>query len=357
MNLLNVNDIEANNQAESDVRGCYERGRRAVIPKAGELFELPYGDQRLIPLCDQWVFGIDDVALRIKPSDFPAKGWLFVAVAFCVIAVLFFGVESLPKGDLGYDYIAMGMTVFCGLFGIALTASVLRQPVDWPVVLNRRTGQVVQVQGKQVVAADWASLRPFVERLYNAQGAPFWKLRLLQLGEDGSVKKDVVIKALAPGPEGCASYFEYLRRYMQGEWDGVPDTLVVHGLRRSLLRQFHNDFGWIFGRERSWGNKPSWLKALTFLLMPILTFAVWPFGFFILLGSRAGWVPKFAADVESQSQDGAVPAQLIPRIHQEPLLAVAEKLLYLSTIVISSVIWTWLIFHYVGLFLVCLSQG
>jgi hypothetical protein len=354
--VLNIDDISLNAQAESDIRECYERGRRVIIPKAGELFELPYGDSRLIPQCDQWVFGIDDTTLRIKPSDFPAKGWLFVAVAFCVIGVLFFGIESLPKGNLGYDYIAMVMAAFCALFGAALAISVLRQPLDWPALLNRRTGRVVQMQGKQVVSADWVALRPFVERVYNAQGAPFWKLRLLQLGQDGTVEKDFVLKALAPGPEGCASYFEYIRRYMQGDWKGVPDTLVVSGLRRSVLRQFRNDFGWMFGKRRSWSDKPLWLKALTFMLMPILTFVIWPFGFFILLGSRAGWAPKFPGEAESQARNGVVPPELTQRIHQEPELAVAEKLLYVAIIVISTIIWAWLIFHYLGLFLASLSQ-
>jgi hypothetical protein len=331
VSALNIDDVSLSNQAEADIRKSYESGRHAVVPKAGQLFELPYGDPRLIPKCEQWVFDIDDAALRIKPSDFPAKGWLLVTVALCVIAALF--------------------------FGVALVISVCRQPLDWPVLFNRRTGKVIQMQGKQMVGADWAALRPFVERVYNAQGAPFWKLRLLQLNEAGAVEKNLVLKALAPGPEGCAAYFEYLRRYMQGQWEGIPDTLVVHGLRRSLLRQFRNDFGWMFGKKRAWAERPTWLKALTIVLMPVLTFVIWPFGFFVLLGSRAGWQPTFPADAEAQAQGGAMPPQLKSKIRQEPELAASERVLYAAIVVISTVIWAWLIFGYLGPFFTSLSQG
>lgn len=352
MTSLNIDDVVVSNEAGSEIRNSYERGRRVSIPKTGELFELPYGDSRLKPQCQQWVLGIDDTTLRIKPADFGTRGWMLLNAAMFFVGTLFalFWAVTLYRQNPSDSLIivvplSVGAAIFAGISVVSLAWSI-RQPLGWPVIFNRRTSRVVQMQGRQVVSADWSSLRPFVERVYNAQGAPFWKLRLLQVGAAGEVQKNLVMKLLAPGPEGCASYFEYLRRYMDGSWTGLPDTLLVHGMRRSLLRQFRNDFGWMFGKRRAWNERPFWLKALTFILMPVLTTIFWPVGFFVMLGSRLGWAPQFPPDVEAEAKGGKVPAELASRIHNEPALASFERLFYGGIMIFATAIWIWLGVHY-----------
>lgn len=355
MPVLNISDLSLCFEAEKEIDRDYEKARRVQIPKGGQFFELPStGDERLVPSCSQWVLSIDDVALKVKPEDFPAKGWMLLSSFLFLYGAAFVSVlairlyRSNPEDYLlGVSILGFALFIFL-LISVVSFTWLVRQPLSRPVLLNRRTGRVAQVQSRnKIVESSWSDLRPFVELIYTAQAMPIWRLHLVQTDDQNKVVKSFLLKILVPGAGGAACYFEYLRRYMSGRWAGLPDTTIVHGMRRSLLRQFRNDFGWMFGKRHSWSERPAWLKALMFLLMPLLTFAIWPFGFFILLGSRFGWMPHFSSEIDTQAEGGSVPAELVARLHDEPALALAERLLYGGIIFFATAVWAWLGFDYV----------
>lgn len=247
--------------------------------------------------------------------------------------------------------------LFFIFFAVAFLRVIVTQPFSWPTLFLRRSGKVIQVQGRDKVEAAWSDLHPFVERIYTPQGRPIWRLQLIQTDASNKVLKNINGKVMAERADDCARYYEYLHRYMLGQWEGIPDTLLVSGMRRSLLREFRNSFGWMFGKQRPWAEKPLWLKTLTIMLLPVLTFVFWPLGFFVLVGSRLGWVPKFSREDEQAASGGTLPPELAPRIHVEPPLALTEKLLYTTIIVVSTVVWGAWAYHYLGLFFHGLLSG
>jgi hypothetical protein len=351
---LNISELSLSFDAEKDIDRDYEKGHKVHIRKAGQFFELPgKGNEQLIPACSQWVLSINDVAMQVKPEDFPVRGWLLLASTILLggMATLSSLVFSAGNGALNSaDAIALTGAAICLTFAIFFLYLIFSQPVSRPVLLNRKTGKVAQMQERRrLVVADWSNLRPFVELIYTAQAMPIWRFHLIETDENNNVVNKFLLKILAPGPSGCACYYEYLLRYMKAQWNGLPDTLLVHGVRRSLLRQFRNDFAWMFGKKRSWSERPVWLKALTFVLLPVFSVVSWPFGFFILLGSRFGWIPRFPAEVEEKARGGVMPSELAPRIHEEPPLAVTERLLYSAIILLSTVVWGGLVFHFLKL--------
>lgn len=354
MAALNISELPLSVDAESGIDANYEKARQVHIKKAGQFFELPAnGNRQLIPACSQWVLSITDAALVVKPEDFPVRGWLLLASAVMLWGMTTLAILGLSGsgGQDGVDAIALVGAVVCLFFVLLFLYLITSQPVSRPVLLDRKSGKVMQMKGRRELAiADWSSLRPFVELIYTAQAMPIWRLHLIQTDEKNNVVNKFLLKILAPGPSGCACYYEYLHRYMEGQWDGIPDTLLVHGTRRTLLRQFRNDFGWMFGKKLAWGEKPLWLRVLTFVLMPVLTFVIWPFGLFILLGSRLGWVAKFPPDIQEAGGRGVLPPPLVSRIREEPQLAAIEQVLYGSIIIGATATWAWLGFHYLGLF-------
>lgn len=354
MTVLNTSDLALSFDAEELIDRSYEKGRQVHISKAGQFFELQAsGNEQLIPACSQWVLSINDVAMQVKPEDFPVRGWLLLASAVMLWGTATLAILGLSGGGSqdGVDPIAIIGAVVCLFFALLFFYLIASQPVSRPVLLNRKTGKVMQIQGKKkLVVADWSNLRPFVELIYTAQAMPIWRFHLIQTDEKNNVVSKFLLKILAPGPSGCACYYEYLHRYMKGQWDGIPDTLLVHGVRRTLLRQFRNDFGWMFGKKQAWNDRPLWLRALIFMLLPLLTVVIWPFGLFILLGSRLGWVAKFSPDIQKAVDEGVLPSPLASRIRDEPRLALSEQMLYGFIIVGATVVWGWLGFHYLGLF-------
>ncbi|MGY3041817.1 hypothetical protein ACVWWQ_003451 [Rhodanobacter sp. TND4EL1] len=361
MTLLNLTDKRLNNEAGQEIIDCYEKGRRVSLPKRGQFFELPLGgNERLVPYCDEWILKINDAIMTIRPASNSVRGWFLIIAVLCFFVSIFSWISSLPgspSNDDNWDLISLVGGGFFTLFGIAITYMVLRQPIGWPTLFSRCTGQVVQMQGRNRVEAAWSDLRPFIERTYTPQGRPIWRLQLIQTDASNKVVKNIAAKVMAERADDCARYYEYLHRYMLGQWEGIPDTLLVSGMRRSLLREFRNSFGWMFGKQRPWAEKPLWLKTLTIMLLPVLTFVFWPLGFFVLVGSRLGWVPKFSREDEQAASGGTLPPELAPRIHVEPPLALTEKLLYTTIIVVSTVVWGAWAYHYLGLFFHGLLSG
>lgn len=342
MSTLNTSDNGRDDDAGVTIAQTFEQGRRAYVRKAGQMFELPSaGDPDLIPKCHLWALGVDDTAFRTTPDDMPGRGWLLILVAFMYGAAAAFVYLSSPLIPVNKSWDPIGLS--CAIFGLVFGTMILRVVIftsdGAPTIFNRRKGYVVQMQGRDRIEAEWSKLRPFVERNYTAQGLPMYRFRLLELDAEGKVVKNINVKSLANGPADCARYYEYLKRYMAGQWEGLPDTLLKSGLRRPLLREFRSGFGWMFGRKRAWHERPLWLKALQVVLMPITTFVIWPWGFFTLLGTRLGWLPRFPSDVEADARGGSVPPELAPRIHEEPPLALTEKLLYPAIMLGCTLVW------------------
>lgn len=337
----NLTDVSLSAGVQREVFLGYESGRRVRIPKRGSFFELPPGDPRLIPISGQWVLSIDDVAVRLKPADVPGRGMMLLLVFLLAVSDVLFGYSGVIEWkNHGFGFVPiffLSMSAVVLIFSILLIHWIIKEPVDYPVLLNRRTRKIIQMRGREKVEADWSELRPFVERAYSASAAVFWKLHVIKPTPAGAAEKHIILKILGEGPDGCLRRYEFLRRYMEGRWEDLPRTRLVE-MRRPLLKQFSHDFIWMFGK-RPWQERPGWLKGLMYVLLPVVVLISWPFQFFLLFGSRFGWIPTFPPDVEAEASGGVLPPALAERVIHDPPLAATEKWFYGSLIVIATVFW------------------
>lgn len=326
------------------------------IAKKGPLYELP--KRGPIAIGDEWILSVDPVGLRVSPlagiSSAGASMLLLLIFVLLVVVALLAGMiwQANGKHYAGpsfYGVMGAGILVFFGLAS-ALAVHLFKFDYTTPLLLNRREQKVFQMQGGSLVESDWNALVPYIEivRTVNySGGAQFYHLHLIQRGvSQGNVLRQMRVKNAVGGYSQGLAYYEFMRRYMDGNWSSLPDTYLTGGIRQSLLKEFRSNMWNAPFTRIPWDQSSAKRKWISSGLLVLFTALWWPVTMLTLVGSRMGHIPKFPREVEqlatyNAAQDGPVPPELRDRIKPEERMAGAERALYLIAIAAGAVVWCW----------------
>lgn len=324
------------------------------IAKKGPLYELP--KRGPVATGDEWILSVDPVGLRVSPlagiSSAGVSMFLLLFLVLLVVVALLAGMiwQANGKHYAGpsfYGVMGAGILIFLGLAS-AIAVYLFKFDYTTPLLLNRREQKVFQMQGSSLVESDWNALVPYIEiaRTVNySGGAQFYHLHLIQQGSDqGNVLRQIRVKNAVGGYSQGLAYYEFMRRYMDGNWSSLPDTYLTGGIRQSLLKEFRSNMWNAPFTRIPWDQSSAKRKLVSGVLLVLFTTLWWPVTMLTLVGSRLGHIPKFPREVEQQAtynaaQDGSVPHELHERIKPEEEMTGAEKTLYLVAIAIGAVVW------------------
>lgn len=340
--------VSATGQVELD----WDRPLR--IAKRGPFYKLP----KRGPLAagSEWLLSIDPVAARATPlggGSSAVNGGLLLLVLVILCADIFFaGLMLGAKGEHSAFvlYSILGPASFLFLvLAIAIFVRVMKGEYTTPLLLNRRDQTVSQAQKNSLVEANWAELVPYVEvvRTVNySGGAQLHNLHLV-LSEHGGEVKRILVKNALGGYSEALAYYEFLRRYMNGEWAGLPETYLIGGIRQSWFDEFRSNMWNAPFTRVPWRQSSTKRKWISSGLLIIFTILWWPVTMLTLVGARMGYIPMFPREVElrttyNAAQDGPLPSELRGKIKLEERVAGAEKMLYLVAIAAGAIAWCWL---------------
>ncbi|KLJ00609.1 hypothetical protein [Luteimonas sp. FCS-9] len=208
------------------------------------------------------------------------------------------------------------------------------------------------MQGRKRVEARWSDLQPYFEvmRAAHAAGASsVMILRLVHLSEDGrSAISQIKVSGHLISARAAAAYYEFLCRYMAGDWEALPEIRLIGGIRRPLLQEFRLDGINFWMGAYDWSERRPIGKLLMWVFVPVWTVLLWPFHMLTLLGSRLGWVPQFPQkDLDEAAydpgKDGPIPEALARKIQPLGEIALPERVLYIGSILLGGGLWVWLI--------------
>lgn len=218
-----------------------------------------------------------------------------------------------------------------------------KHPITWPTIFNRRTGTVIQMQGKERVEARWDDLLPHIEIL-NAGGGISCNLALLHLMEDGRRARSYIQVQRALGFYDSLAVYEFVARYMEGDWDGLPEIRVMPGVRPGFWDAYRHGFWnpWIGAVD--WEKRDALSRARMFLWVPIWTILMLPLVILTMVGSRMGWEPRFSdEDLEAAryvpERDGPTPEVLNEKLQLPGPMHPTERCLLTGVWVVASTLW------------------
>jgi hypothetical protein len=251
--------------------------------------------------------------------------------------------EAFRQGSADTAFVLiMSVSVFVfALIAVAALVQAVTAPYAFPTLFNRVTGKVVQLRGRERIEADWSQLVPQVE-VAMSDGAQFCHLCLADPAEVGAGKMIVVSNA-NNSPADCLAHYEFLCRYMAGDWRALPEVECLEGARRPLLREFSDNLWTQMTNYRPWDERSAQGKALSSAALLLIALLWWPMLLLTLIGSRLGRLPRFsAADLGSRSALAAGSAQEpFMHIRLAPALRAAEQAVYVAIAAISTAAWCW----------------
>jgi len=257
--------------------------------------------------------------------------------------------EYLDEGRLSVSmlFIALFMISVFSAGGTGFVRHLLKEPAAYPLLVNRTTGTLIQMQGAKRVEAQWNEMRPYIEPVTNISAAgasTSCNLHLVQPseGRTRSVKHILVQNAL--GLYDCLATYEFLARYMEGDWEGLPDIHLLPGERPGFWDAYRYGFfnPWI-GVPR-WEERSPSSRRWMWLFTPLWTVLFWPIVMLTIAGSRLGYMPRFSAQDLAQGRhdpvhDGPMPAALQSKIKPPQPLVPEEKLLYWISMSGGTILW------------------
>lgn len=316
----------------------------------------------MYPLPLKGEFGrADDLVLSLNPKTMmlnsggvggAASNGIVILVAGVCIAISFaLAAHSFAYFDKGgYLWVVLINVVFLLVFGAAGAGSVghlRKKPVCHPLLIDRGSGKLRQLQGQKLVEADWERLRPFIEPVKSvstAGASTSCNLHLVQLSEDGKRAEKHMMVQSALGLYDCLSTYEFLARYIEGNWEGLPDIHLLPGERPRFWDAYRYGFfnPWI-GVPR-WEDRSPASRRWMWVLVPLWTLLFWPLVMLTIAGGRLGYVPKFDARHLTQTEycperDGVMPAALKRKMKPPRPLAQSERLLYWISMVGAAILW------------------
>lgn len=236
---------------------------------------------------------------------------------------------------------SVSIAVFA-LIAVAALVQAVTAPYAFPTLFNRATGKVVQLRGRERIEAPWAQLVPQVESI-TVGGALRYRLCLKGPTEVGAAQMLLVSNA-NNSPVDCLAHYEFLRRYMAGDWQWLPKVECLEGTRRPLLQEFGNNLWTQMTNYRPWDERSVLGKMLSSGALLLISLLWWPMLLLTLIGSRLGRLPRLsAADLGNCSeslQDVAqepLPVCILPA----PALGGMERAVYVAIAAISTAAWCW----------------
>lgn len=243
---------------------------------------------------------------------------------------------------------ALGLSLIPMIFAVAVLVWMVKTDAACPLILNRESRTVVQIGTKKLVRISWQSVRPYVEvvRVVNMSGAySTFNLHLVELTASGaSAMRQVLVKSYLGSQHEALRYYEFLRRYMDGEWHLLPEAYLAKQYRPLLWKEFRTNIwnSWI--GNVPWTKRTVASKRFLVFTVPVWTAILWPVLALTILGSRLGRIPvvpkEELIDLQFNSEvDGPIPTELTEKIRPEPPLHQAERGLYAFSLILGGVLW------------------
>lgn len=281
------------------------------------------------------------------------NGGIFYLILLCMGMVLLGGWLVLNEfqrtGHLSLilTFIALVDFTMFGGAGIGFYRHLKKMPIAEPLIVNRLNGTLIQMDGNRRVEAHWNDLRPYIEPVTSvstAGASTSCNLHLVQPSEDGRRAWKHMMVQNALGLYDCLSTYEFLARYMEGDWEGLPDIHLLPGERPGFWDAYR------YGFFNPWIGLPHWeersprSRRWMWVFTPLWTILFWPFAVMPIIGSRFGYIPQFSAQDLAQAEydparDGPMPAALQSKIKPPQPLAPGEKLLYWVSMGSGTILW------------------
>ena len=254
---------------------------------------------------------------------------------------------------IGESY-SIPLSIVCGMFvvvfgavGIGLAKHLRKEPAAHPLLVNRINGMLIQMQGGKRVEAHWNDLRPYIEPVTSVStvgASTSCNLHLVQPSEDGRRAWKYMLVQNALGLYDCLSTYEFLARYMEGDWEGLPDIHLLPGERPGFWDAYR------YGFFNPWISLPHWedrsprSRRWMWVFTPLWTILFWPIVMLTMAGSRLGYMPRFSKQDLAQAEydparDGPMPTALQSKIKPPQPLAPGEKLLYWVSMGSGTILW------------------
>ena len=228
---------------------------------------------------------------------------------------------------------------------VALVRTAIQSPVTYPILISRKMGLLVQLQGKKRVEASWEKLRPYIEpvtSISSVGSSTSCNIHLIEAAEDGCSARCQILLQNALGIYDCLATYEFLARYMEGDWDGLPDIHLLPAERPAFWDAYRYGFfnPWI--GVPHWRDRSSASRRLMGIFTPLWTIIFWPLVMLTILGSRMGSLPRFSDEKVAFAglDSSGVVAELLGSKIKAPLsLAEDERFLYRLSVVSGGVLW------------------
>ena len=280
-----------------------------------------------------------------------ANGFLILLVVLLSITMLLFGnwiflaIIGEGSGDWFITTVCVLGFLLFGTGNVAVIKSLRRQVVGFPLLALRKERKVVQLQGSARVEADWERLRPYIEPVTSVSSvgaSTSCNVHLIEPTEDGRNARRQILLQNALGLYDCLATYEFLARYMEGDWEGLPDIHLIPGVRPKFWDAYRYGFfnGWI-GVPR-WDERSEASRRWMWLLTPLWTAIFWPLVILTIAGTRTGRVLRFDQSEIGKARDAIaepMPASLQDKIKAPSRLQPAEKLLYWLSMMFGGVLW------------------
>lgn len=334
--------VSDSGQVELDWERCFK------VPRHGPLYDLP----RRGPVAkgEGIVVSMDTTRLQIRPHGDMSSGLKSMLLSLGLLGsgvATWFSVmlvHEFRQGTADQAFVLI-MLVSIAVFAVIAIAALVRVFTTshvFPALFNRSSGKVVQLQDRRRIEADWADLVPRVEiaTAVNTGGAvQYHHLYLVDPADDG---KMIIVSAANNGQSDCLAYYEFLRRYMAGEWTSLPDTVCLEGERRPLLRELSANLWTQPSNYRPWQERSTLGKGLSSLALLAIALLWWPVLLLTLIGSRIGSMPRFsAADLGETRQATPDGAEAALPIRPSPAMDAVEQGAYATVAVLSTLAWCW----------------
>lgn len=280
-----------------------------------------------------------------------ANGIHILLVMLLSVTMLFFGgwifLAMVGKGSGDWFITAacvLGFILF-GVGNVAVIKSLRRQVIGFPLLALRKERKVVQLQGSVRVEADWERLRPYIEPVTSVSSvgaSTSCNVHLIEPTEDGRNARRQILLQNALGLYDCLATYEFLARYMEGDWEGLPDIHLIPGVRPKFWDAYRYGFfnGWI-GVPR-WDERSDASRRWMWVLTPLWTAIFWPLVMLTIAGTRTGRVLRFDKSEIGKARGGTaepMPTSLQDKIKAPSRLQPAEKFLYWVSMMSGGVLW------------------
>lgn len=340
--------------ADGHVEINYSRPARGSLKPHGKLYALPMKGPKAQG--EGWIISLDPVGFYVSPRAgimSASNGMLLILFVLTIgfsLAVLTPIVPGLLLGEVRFGEVLIEIfgAAILAIFASAILVQMVAFDIAYPLLFNRVTGKVVQLQGNKRVEANWGDLRPYLSALTSVGygGATTnYHLLLAQPTQSGKyVSSQILAKSTLESPHEALRYYELLRRYMEGEWGALPQTYLSNGLRPPFWKEFRGNWWNDWMNRIPWRERADSSRKLLAFTVPLWTTIWWPLIVLTLIGSRMGRIRNLPesdmlAATYNPVAHGAMPSGLMGKVLADPQPERAEKMLYAFSLSLGAFIW------------------